>query len=1064
MIAQFFINRPVFAWVISIIIMLFGLQSIVSLPIAQYPDVAPPTVRISATYTGASAETVENSVTQIIEQQLTGLDGLLYFSSSSSSSGSASINVTFEQGTDPDIAQVQVQNKVSQITSRLPESVQSNGVTVESSQTSFLLIAAFFDTKDEAAGYDISDYIVANIQDSVARIEGVGSTQVFGAEYAMRIWLDPVKLASYDLMTSDVTSAIQAQNTQIAAGNIGAQPAPAWQELNATVTAQSMLQTPEQFREIILKSDSSGALVKLSDVATVERGSESYSYEARLNGHPASGMAVMLAPGANALDTATAVKTALADIKTSLPDGWDIAYPKDSTDFIKISIEEVEHTLFEAIILVIAVIYLFLGNWRATLVPAVAVPVVLLGTFGVLELFDYSINTLTMLALVLSIGLLVDDAIVVVENVERVMTEKGLSPRKATIESMKEISSALVGIAVVLSAVFLPMAFFGGSTGVIYRQFSVTIVSSMILSVVVALTLTPTLCATLLKPTDHDALQRGFFGWFNRKFDAMTNRYHGGVAGLVRKPLRWMLSYGVIVGVLAFALLRLPTGFLPEEDQAETMAMFSLPTGASMNRSSAVARQIEDYYLTQEKDNVENIFTISGFSFSGSGQNTGMAFVGLKDWSERTAAEDSASAISMRATMNLSSIRDASFFAMSPPAIQGLGQSNGFTYELQATAGTSRDELVSLKNELLQKANSSDLLTGVREGSLSDTPQLKLDIDQPKAVSLGVSLSDISSTLSTAWAGSYVNDFIDDGRVKKVYVQGAGEYRSSPEDLQYWYVRGSNDEMTPFSAFASSHWTSGPQTLSRYNGLASYEIQGAGNGVSSGAAMDEMEALTAQLGSGVTSSWSGLSYQERLASGQSVMLYSISILVVFLALAALYESWTVPFAVILVVPLGVLGAVLAATFRGLENDIYFQVALLTTIGLSAKNAILIVEFAEDFYMKGKTLMEAAVEAAYLRLRPILMTSLAFIFGTLPLALSTGAGANSRMSIGTGIVGGTFTATVLAIFFVPLFFVLVRGWFPKRKRHDMDDDEQPVLLTDAVVESPAHDSDKPQRGA
>ncbi|WP_051218796.1 efflux RND transporter permease subunit [Oceanobacter kriegii] len=1042
MIANFFINRPVFAWVISIIIMLFGLQSILSLPIAQYPDVAPPTVRISATYTGASAETVENSVTQIIEQQLTGLDGLLYFSSSSSSSGSASINVTFEQGTDPDIAQVQVQNKVSQITSRLPDAVQDNGVTVESSQTSFLLIASIYDKNDQAKGYDISDYIASNLQDSIARITGVGSTQVFGAEYAMRIWLDPVKLANYGLMTSDVTSAIQAQNTQIAAGNIGAQPAPDWQELNATVTAQSMLQTADQFRDIILKSDSSGALVTLGDVAKVERGSESYSYEARLNGHPASGMAVMLAPGANALDTATAVKEAFADIKKNLPDGWDIAYPKDSTDFIKISIEEVEHTLFEAIILVIAVIYLFLGSWRATLVPAVAVPVVLLGTFGVLEIFDYSINTLTMLALVLSIGLLVDDAIVVVENVERVMAEKGLSARKATIESMKEISSALVGIAVVLSAVFLPMAFFGGSTGVIYRQFSVTIVSSMILSVIVALTLTPTLCATLLKAgSGEHGQQRGFFGWFNRKFDAMTSKYQGGVASFVRKPLRWMIVYGAIVGVLGYSLVQLPTGFLPSEDQAETMAMFNLPTGASLKRTSDVAREIEDYYLNDEKDNVNNVFTISGFSFSGTGQNTGMAFVSLKDWDERTAEEDSATAISNRATMNLSSIRDASFFAMSPPAIQGMGQSNGFTYELQATAGTSRDELLQFKNQLMQNAQQSDKITGMRMGSLSDTPQLRVNIDQAKAVSLDVGLSDISSTLSTAWAGSYVNDFIDNGRVKKVYVQGAGEYRSKPDDLQYWFVRGGDSEMTPFSSFASVSWDSGPQTLSRYNGLASYEIQGsAANGMSSGDAMDEMEALTNDLGEGVTGSWSGLSYQERLAGGQSTMLYGISILVVFLALAALYESWSVPFAVILVVPLGVLGAVLAATFRGLENDIYFQVALLTTIGLASKNAILIVEFAEDFYMKGKGLIESAVEAAFMRLRPILMTSLAFIFGTLPLALSSGAGANSRISIGTGIVGGTFTATVLAIFFVPLFFVLVRGLFPSREKHAGDDED------------------------
>ncbi|MDP2607828.1 MULTISPECIES: efflux RND transporter permease subunit [unclassified Oceanobacter] len=1047
MIAKFFINRPVFAWVISIIIMLFGLQSILSLPVAQYPSVSPPTVKIDATYTGASAETVENSVTQIIEQQLTGLDGLLYFSSSSSSDGDASIDVTFEQGTDPDMAQVQVQNKVSQITSSLPDAVQDNGVTVKSSQSSFLLIASVYDTTDSVSGYDISDYIASNMQDSIARIEGVGSTRVFGAQYAMRIWLDPIKLANYELMTSDVTSAISAQNVQIAAGNIGAQPAPAGQELNATVTAQSMLQTAEQFRNIIIKSDSSGALVTLGDVARVERGSESYSYEGRLDRHPSSGMAVLLSPGANALDTAVAVKEALAKLATNFPTGWDIAYPKDSTDFITVSIAEVEHTLFEAIILVIAVIYLFLGSWRATLIPAVAVPVVLLGTFGVMAVFGYSINTLTMLALVLSIGLLVDDAIVVVENVERLMAEKGLSPRQATIESMKEISTALIGIAVVLSAVFLPMAFFGGSTGVIYRQFSVTIVSSMILSVIVALTLTPTLCATLLKPTDHGASQRGFFGWFNRKFDAMNQRYRGNVAGVIRRPLRWMLGYCAIIAVLAFSLMRLPTGFLPSEDQAEIMVMFNLPTGASLPRTAAVAREIEDYFLDNEADNVKHIFAISGFSFAGSGQNTGMAFVALKHWDERTSADTSANAIIQRARASLSTIRDANFFILSPPSIRGLGQSNGFTYELLAAPGTSREELITLKDQLIQAASASDQITGIRLSALSDTPQLQLEIDQAKAVSLGVSLSDVSSTLSTAWAGSYVNDFIDNGRVKKVYVQGDSEYRAKPDDLQYWFVRGSDNEMTPFSAFTSSYWSSGPQTLSRYNGFASYEIEGAAaSGASSGDAMDEMEALTSALGGGANGSWSGLSYQERLSSGQSTMLYAISILVVFLALAALYESWSVPIAVIMVVPLGVLGSVLAATFRGLENDIYFQVALLTTIGLASKNAILIVEFAEDAYMKGKGLVESAVEGAFLRLRPILMTSLAFIFGTLPLALSSGAGGNSRNSIGTGIVGGTFSATVLALFFVPLFFVLVRGLFPSRKRYDDDDDDAAMTTT------------------
>ena len=1039
MIASFFIQRPVFAWVISIVIMLFGAQSILTLPISQYPDISPPSVRIQTTYTGASAETVENSVIQVIEQQLTGIDGLLYFSSSSSASGQATISATFEQGTDPDTAQMQVQNKIQQITSRLPESVQSQGVTVQKSQSDFLLIAAIYDSKDASSTYDISDYIASNLQDLLARIEGVGSTQVFGAQYAMRIWLDPVKLATYGLMPTDVASALSAQNTQIAAGNIGAQPALPTQELNATVTAQSILQTAEQFRAIILNHDSTGAIVTLGDVARVERGGESYAFEGKLNGHPASGIGIKLAPDANALSTATRVKEVIATYEQTLPDGYQVAYPKDSTDFIKVSIEEVVMTLFEAVVLVILVIYLFLGSWRATLIPAVAVPVVLLGTFGVLAIFGYSINTLTMFGMVLSIGLLVDDAIVVVENVERVMHEERLSPRQATIKSMSEISSALIGIAVVLSAVFLPMAFFSGSTGVIYRQFSITIVSSMILSVIVALTLTPTLCASLLRPSDADKPRRGFFSWFNRTFDRLSLGYKGGVGRFIHQPIRWIIGYGLIIAALALLLVRLPTGFLPEEDQGSTMVQFSLPTGASINRTLQVSKQVEDFYLNQEADNVNAIFTIAGFSFSGSGQNAGMGFVSLKDWSERTGEEDSASAISGRATGTLSAVRDASIFAMSPPAIRGLGQSNGFTFELQAAPGTSREQLAALKDELLAKANASDKLSAVRLGSLADTPELKLNIDQSKAVALGLSLADVSSTLSYAWAGFYVNDFLDNGRIKKVYVQGDAEYRSKPEDLQHWYVKSDDGSMTPFSAFSSIGWSSGPQLLSRYNGLASYEIQGAAaDGVSSGDAMNEMEKLAAELSGKVSYAWSGLSYQERLASGQSLQLYAISILVVFLALAALYESWSVPFSVILVIPLGVLGAVVAATARGLENDIYFQVALLTTIGLSSKNAILIVEFAEAAYQKGASLLDATIEGAFLRLRPILMTSLAFIFGTLPLAISTGAGANSRISIGSGIVGGTLTATVLAIFFVPLFFVLVRGVFPARQQQNDDD--------------------------
>ncbi|MBJ7537138.1 efflux RND transporter permease subunit [Marinomonas transparens] len=1033
MLAHFFINRPVFAWVIAIAIMLAGLGSIYTLPVAQYPNVAPPSISISATYTGASAETVENSVTQVLEQQLTGLDGLLYFSSSSTSNGSASITVTFEQGTDPDIAQVQVQNKVQQVNSSLPEIVQQNGVTVKKSNTDFLLIPAIYDETDTDSASDISDFLVSTIQDPIARVDGVGSIQVFGSQYSMRVWLDPLKLASYKLMPSDISNAISAQNTQVPAGSLGAYPVAKGQELNVTVTAQSKLQTAEQFRDIILAYDDSGATVRLSDVAKVELGSESYNFIARLNGHPASGLAVMLSPGANALSTSEGVKNVLAEMEKDFPAGYKLAYPVDNTAFIKISIEEVIKTLFEAIALVILVMFIFLQNWRATLIPAIAVPVVLLGTFGVLELFGFSINTLTMFGIVLSIGLLVDDAIVVVENVERVMEEEKLPPKEATLKSMKEITSALIGIAVVLSAVFLPMAFFSGSTGVIYRQFSITIVAAMVLSVVVALTLTPALCATLLKAKDHNAEQKGLGGWFNRNFDRATGVYSGRVERLVKQPVRWMLGYGVIVAGLAYLMMSLPTGFLPTEDQGRIIVMVSLPEGASMSRTNEVMREVEHHFLVDEKANVDALFTISGFNFMGTGQNAGLAFAALADWSKRLGPQNSVGAIVGRSYGALAHIRDARIFSLIPPSIQGLGQTNGFSFELLASGNTSRDTLLKMRDALLNNARTSPLLVGVRLSSQSEAPQLHIDIDQEKASALGLSLSDISNTLSSAWAGKYVNDFIDRGRVKKVYMQGEAEYRSTPNDLQHWYVRSNDNTMTPFSAFASSEWTFGPKTLSRFNGVASYGVQGAGApGVSSGAAMDEMQRIADNLPPGTSGTWSGLSYQERLSSGQTYTLYGISILVVFLCLAALYESWTVPFSVVMVIPLGVIGAAAAAHIRGLENDVYFQVALLTTIGLSSKNAILIVEFAEAGYMRGLSVWEAAVEAARLRLRPIIMTSMAFIVGTLPLAVSTGAGANSRVSIGSGIVGGTLTATVLAVFFVPLFFVIVRRIFPKRK--------------------------------
>ncbi len=1040
MLAQFFIRRPVFAWVIALCIMLFGILSIRSLPVAQYPDVAPPQISIQATYTGASAETLESSVTQVIEQQLTGLDGLLYFSSTSTAStGQVKINVTFKQGTDPDIAQVQVQNKVQQAESRLPSAVTSQGVTVQKAQSDFLLILAVYDKSNKSSASDVADYMVSNMEDTLARVTGVGNVQVFGAEYAMRIWLDPSKLASYSLMPSDVTTALESQNTQVSSGQLGAQPSSNTQQLVATVRSRSRLQTPEQFRNIVLKSQADGSVVRLSDVARVEMGDEDYSANVMANGHPASGMAIQLASGANALSTAEKVKSTIDEFRSSMPAGYEIAYPLDSTDFVKISIEEVVKTLVEAVILVVIVMFVFLQNIRTTLIPTIAVPVVLLGTFGVLSFFGYSINTLTMFGMVLAIGLLVDDAIVVVENVERVMREEGLPPREATEKSMKEITGALVGIALVLSAVFLPMTFFSGSTGVIYRQFSITIVSSMVLSVIVALTLTPALCATLLKPHNHDSGRNGFFGWFNQRYENVQARYQRGVGKVMHRSLRYLLLYGVLLIGCAVLYMRLPTGFLPTEDQGYIMVQYQLAPGATENRTREVRRQVQQYFATQEKDNVNVSMLVDGFSFAGNGQNAGVGFISLKNWRDRKGSENSADAIAGRAMAALSRIRDAQTFVLSPPAVSGLGQSNGFTFELQARGATARDQLLKMRDQLIAKANQDKDLSAVRANSLPDLPQLDVSIDDAKAQSLGLTISDINNTLSAAIGGSYVNDFSDRGRVKKVYMQGDQSFRSKPEDIDQWYVRGTdssnNTTMVPFSSFASSKWSYGPDVLSRYNGLASYEIQGsAAEGKSSGDAITAMEKLAATLPAGTTFAWSGLSYQEKLSGNQALSLYGISLVVVFLCLAALYESWAVPLSVMLVVPLGVIGSLLAITLRGLENDVYFQVALLTIIGLSSKNAILIVEFAEEHYRKGESLINAAVHAATMRLRPIIMTSLAFTAGVLPLAISTGAGANSRIAIGTGIIGGTLTATLLAIFFVPLFFVLVRRVFPAQP-HD-----------------------------
>lgn len=910
---------------------------------------------------------------------------------------------------------------------------------MQKAQSDFLLILAVYDKSNKSSASDVADYMVSNMEDTLARVTGVGNVQVFGAEYAMRIWLDPSKLASYSLMPSDVTTALESQNTQVSSGQLGAQPSSNTQQLVATVRSRSRLQTPEQFRNIVLKSQADGSVVRLSDVARVEMGDEDYSANVMANGHPASGMAIQLASGANALSTAEKVKSTIDEFRSSMPAGYEIAYPLDSTDFVKISIEEVVKTLVEAVILVVIVMFVFLQNIRTTLIPTIAVPVVLLGTFGVLSFFGYSINTLTMFGMVLAIGLLVDDAIVVVENVERVMREEGLPPREATEKSMREITGALVGIALVLSAVFLPMTFFSGSTGVIYRQFSITIVSSMVLSVIVALTLTPALCATLLKPHNHDSGRNGFFGWFNQRYENVQARYQRGVGKVMHRSVRYLLLYGVLSIGCAVLYMRLPTGFLPTEDQGYIMVQYQLAPGATENRTREVRRQVQQYFATQEKDNVNVSMLVDGFSFAGNGQNAGVGFISLKNWRDRKGSENSADAIAGRAMAALSRIRDAQIFVLSPPAVSGLGQSNGFTFELQARGATARDQLLKMRDQLIAKANQDTDLSAVRANSLPDLPQLDVSIDDAKAQSLGLTISDINNTLSAAIGGSYVNDFSDRGRVKKVYMQGDQSFRSKPEDIDQWYVRGTdssnNTTMVPFSSFASSKWSYGPDVLSRYNGLASYEIQGsAAEGKSSGDAITAMEKLAATLPAGTTFAWSGLSYQEKLSGNQALSLYGISLIVVFLCLAALYESWAVPLSVMLVVPLGVIGSLLAITLRGLENDVYFQVALLTIIGLSSKNAILIVEFAEEHYRKGESLINAAVHAATMRLRPIIMTSLAFTAGVLPLAISTGAGANSRIAIGTGIIGGTLTATLLAIFFVPLFFVLVRRVFPAQP-HD-----------------------------
>ncbi|WP_032695537.1 multidrug efflux RND transporter permease AcrD [Raoultella planticola] len=1034
--ANFFIDRPIFAWVLAILLCLTGTLAILSLPVEQYPDLAPPNVRITANYPGASAQTLENTVTQVIEQNMTGLDNLMYMSSQSSSSGQATITLTFTAGTNPNEAMQQVQNQLQSAMKKLPQDVQNQGVTVRKTGDTNILTIAFVSTDGSMDKQDIADYVASNIQEPLSRVNGVGDITAYGSQYSMRIWLDPAKLTSVQMTAKDVTDAIESQNAQIAVGQLGGTPSVDNQSLNATINAQSLLQTPQQFRDITLRVNPDGSLVTLGDVAKVELGAESYDYLSRYNRNPASGLGVQLASGANEMQTAELVLNRLDELSQYFPHGLEYKIAYETTSFVKASIHDVVKTLLEAIVLVFLVMYLFLQNIRATLIPTIAVPVVLMGTFAILFACGYSINTLTMFAMVLAIGLLVDDAIVVVENVERIMSEEGLSPREATRKSMGQIQGALVGIAMVLSAVFIPMAFFGGTTGAIYRQFSITIVSAMVLSVLVAMILTPALCATLLKPMKkgEEHGKKGFFGWFNRMFNRNASRYETAVGKILHRSLRWIAIYALLLGGMVFMFLRLPTSFLPQEDRGMFLTSVQLPSGATQQQTLKVVQKVEDYFFSHEQANVASIFATVGSGPGGNGQNVARMFIRLKDWDERDAKTGTSFAIIERATKAFNSINEARVFATNPPAISGLGSSAGFDMELEDHAGNGHAALMAARDTLLDLAAKDDRLTRVRHNGLDDSPQLQIDIDQRKAQALGVAIDDINNTLQTAWGSSYVNDFMDRGRVKKVYVQSAAPYRMLPDDINLWYVRNSSGTMVPFSAFATSRWQTGSPRLERYNGYSAVEIIGeAAPGISTGTAMAIMEDLTRQLPNGFGLDWTAMSYQERLSGAQAPALYAISLLVVFLCLAALYESWSIPFSVMLVVPLGVIGALMATWMRGLENDVYFQVGLLTVIGLSAKNAILIVEFANELNEKGEDLLAATLSACRQRLRPILMTSLAFIFGVLPMATSTGAGSGSQHAVGTGVMGGMISATVLAIFFVPLFFVLVRRRFPQRER-------------------------------
>lgn len=1037
--SRFFIHRPIFAWVLAIVVMAAGALAIMRLPISQYPEIASPSVQISATYPGASAETVADTVVQVIEKEMTGLDGLRYLNSSTTSTGRATITLTFKLGTNPDIAQVQVQNKLSQAEASLPEAVTRQGVTVKKSTSGFLMVAALISPEHSHSNVELADYLNSSIVEDISRLPGVGTVQVFGSEYAMRIWLDPTKLNAYDLSPQQVIAAVQGQNAQISAGSFGAMPSPQGQLLNATVTAQSLLKTPEDFERIVVRANQDGGLVLLRDVARVELGGESYEIAGFYNGVPSAGLAIQLASGANALDTANDIKARLAELKPYFPADVDYVIPYDTTPFVTISIEAVVHTLIEAIILVVLVMLLFLQNFRATLIPTLAVPVVLLGTFGIMAATGLTINTLTMLAMVLAIGLLVDDAIVVVENVERIMHTEKLGPVEATIKSMGEIQGALIGIAMVLTAVFIPMAFFSGSTGQIYKQFSITIVSAMSLSVLVALIFTPALCATLMKVSHGE--KKGFAGWFHRKFEdgftRTTNAYGGGVSHVVRNPLKMIVLYALMVAAMGWLYVTTPTSFLPDEDQGILITIEQTPSGTTFEKTREVTKQVENYYLNTEKDNVASVFSVVGFSFAGQGQNMAMTFVKLKPWDERKGAQNTAEAIVGRAFGPLfGGIKEAMVIPLVPPAVIELGNSNGFDAYLQARSGQTHEQLLQARNMLLGMAAQNPLLTGVRPNGVEDAAQFKLDIDWAKAGAVGLTAADVGNFLSTVWSSAYVNDFLYDGRMKKVYVQGEPWARTAPKDFGLWRIPNQNGDFVSLSTFATGEWAFGPQQVVRYNALPAMEIQGsAAPGVSSGLALLEMEKLAAKLPPGFALQWSGLSLEEKEAGNGAMALYGLSLAAVFLCLAALYESWSIPFAVLLAMPVGILGTLIGAHLGHQSNGVYFQVGMLAVVGLTGKNAIMIIEFARERMRDlGHSPVEAVIGAAKLRFRPILMTSMAFCLGVVPLVLSTGAGAGARQAIGYATLFGTLSGTILALFFVPLFFVVVNwlagGWRKK----------------------------------